>query len=90
MKKKSELELNGLLYETVVTANGKTVDISTRYVHYPLGHGWETIVLLCGKKGLPLKASLEKPLDEKRYGESAYAAENGHKKLVNKWLKGVA
>lgn len=87
--KKSKLELNGL-HETVITSNGKEVRISTRYVPYPLGHGWETLVLLLGKRGEPLKASYEKPLDEKRYGESAYAAENGHKKLVNKWLKGVA
>lgn len=90
MKKKSELELNGVLYESLITANGKQVDISTRYVPYPFGHGWESIVFLCGKKGLPLKASLEKPLDYKRYGESVYAAEKGHEKLVNKWLKGVA
>lgn len=47
-----------------------------------LYHGNDIFVI--SDKSRKSKASLEKPLDYKRYGESPSAAEKGHHKLVNK------
>ena len=72
--------------ETVITRNGKKVTISTKYVPYPMGRGWETMVFVTNRNGV----KYDKVLDEGHYGESEYAAKNGHTKMCQKWLKGVA
>ena len=69
----------------IITKNWKTVVIDTRYVPYPLGHGYETMVF--PKNGS--KVNYKRVLDEKRYGESKIMADIGHAKMINKWMKEV-
>ena len=74
------VKLDDFARDEVVTRNGKRVVIDTRYVPYPLGRGYESMVFRAAeKKG--------KALDEKHYGESKEAADTGHAKLINKWMK---
>ena len=74
------VQLDDYARTEVTTRNGKAVVIDTRYVPYPLGRGYESMVFRASdKKG--------KALDEKHYGESKSAADAGHTKLINKWMK---
>ena len=75
--------------DIIVTRNGKTVMVDTSYVPWPLGHGYETQVFHCSASGNITKGNAVKPLDEKQYGESKTAADKGHAKMVNKWMKEV-
>ena len=77
--------------DEIITRNGKQVVIDTRYVPYPLGHGYETQVFaqFTNQIGHMVTDYGKGVLDEKRYGESKTAAETGHTKMVNKWIKEI-
>lgn len=71
--------------DEIMTRNGKIVVIDTRYVPYPLGRGYETQVFEKTRKGV----NHNRVLDEKRYGENKIFADDGHGKMINKWMKEV-
>ncbi len=70
--------------DVIVTRNGKHVVVDTRYVPWPTGRGYETQVFRCNSNGT---VTNYKSLDENRYGESKTAADAGHTKMINKWMK---
>ena len=72
--------------DIIETANGKRVLIDTRYVPWPLGRGYETMVFPCTVNGKP---NYKKELDVQTYGNNKVAADEGHTDLVNKWMKEV-
>lgn len=73
------VKLDDYARDEVTTRNGKRVIVDTRYVPYPMGRGYETLVFRNSLKG--------KVLDEGHYGESKEAADRGHTKFINKWMK---
>ena len=77
------IQLDDFARDIITTRNGVNVLVDTRYIPWPLGHGYETGVYRC-KKGKP---DFENEIDCKRYGESKTAADEGHCKMINKWMK---
>ncbi len=71
--------------DVIVTRNGKHVVVDTRYVPWPTGRGYETQVFRCNSNGTV--TNYIKELDCKSYGENKKAADAGHTKMVNKWMK---